>query len=547
MQFVFWGISTIQGVSFNIHLWQLKEYRLDRYLDFFRTGRGRRFLIQNGFGILIVLIGYLLLIWRIPWYQSIFPYLSLGGFFALSILVMNQVRERKLKRPILTKKAVLAYAGSFGLLATLLFLQGHLGGIIKGIQEEGFGLSINLSNRISLYLISDRLLIPLVVSATMFFIYLPSEFAKRKLIMKATAKRASFSPKHVIGITGSYGKTSTKTFLSDLLKTKYHVFSTEGGVNINVAIARQIISNLDSIHDVLVIEMGAYRDSEIANICEMVKPDIGIWTSVNEQHLSLFGSLEGTMSAKFELIEALPPQGVAIINADDPRVILKTNEWRGRKVRYSVHPKDVEIFATEVEVKPEHLGFTVHYRDERQRFLVNLSGEHNLSNLLAAIGGAIASGMTLKEIAEAARELQSLEGTFRICFGKKGAMLVDSTYSSNPSGVQAALDYLQIFDDKKKVVLFPGIIELGEASDRIHRELGQAIAESCDLLVIPTEDFVEPLLEGIRNSDRDHIDVIHGVSSSQILDRLNAIADADVVFLFEGRGTGFYFKELAHQ
>ncbi|MFQ5615996.1 MAG: glutamate ligase domain-containing protein, partial [Anaerolineales bacterium] len=204
------------------------------------------------------------------------------------------------------------------------------------------------------------------------------------------------------------------------------------------------------------------------------------------------------------------------------------------------------IFAADVRVTPNRLGFVVHHRGKRQVFDVNVTGRHNLPNLLAAIAAALEAGMTLAEIAGAARQITPIEGTLQPRRGRKGTLLIDSSYSSNPDGVRAALDYLSIFDDKKKVMLFPGIIELGSESGRIHVELGEKIAGACDMLVILKDDFIEPLLAGIQKSGAQ-IETLHGLDTGQIHARLWELTGRDTVMLFEGRGTAQYMTPLLTQ
>ena len=542
-----WLITTAHSVLFNVHLWQLKEYRLDRLVDYFRTARGKRLLIQYGLGITVTIISFIPLWLSLKGYAEAFPSLSLAAFALLAFLAFRQLRHRWLKRPDLTFKAIIAVVGVFGILGLWLLIQLWQSGTLRAFQGEIRGFSSGEILNLSIFLVLTRLLVPLVVPVALFLIYVPSEIVKRMWIRRATTLRAAIHPKHVIGVTGSYGKTSTTTFLETILATKWPVFKPRGGTNINAAIAEQILARLDPDHELLVIEMGAYQDGEIARICEMVKPDIGIWTAVNEQHLGLFGSIEGTMRAKYELIAALPKNGVAIINGDDERVVSKTAAWPGRKVVFSQKARSADIYASDIQVESERLCFTVHFGGKQQPFVVNLIGAHNVGNLLAAIAGALEAGMTVSEIAAAARRIRPLEGTFNISPGMNGTVLIDSTFSSNPAGVCAALAYLRIFEDKRKVMVFPGIIELGQASDRIHVELGQAIAETCDFLVIPNDDFVAPLLEGVRSRRCSQIEVLHGRTTTQILLHLRNLTGPDVVMLFEGRGTSHLYRGVGKE
>mgnify|MGYP001160181035 CR=1 FL=1 len=585
--FFLWLPTVFQGLLYHTYLWQLKEYRLDRMLDFCQTNR--RTILRNTLGWLA---------WSIT--SLIFPAVGMIGLAGLTGLAGWQFGRHQLYRPVLTGKAILTLAGSVITIALLL-----LGAVVFRQLwwvllpgGETFSPELQTLTRVFILL---RVLVPLFVALTVGVIYLPSESQKRQIIRQAIARVAAANPQNIIGITGSFGKTSTKTFLATILSAKYPTFSTAGGTNINIAIAQQILRDLPLSAPVIpapaglpnlaelqmVVEMAAYTKGEIANICRTAPPNIGIWLAVNEQHLSLFGGIEGTLQAKYELIAALPPDGVAILNGDDPRVMEKCKYWPGRKVIFSVHDPRADVYATDVTVEPEQLRFTVHLRVPRHLYptpptnwggyaeippdtlhvtlktsplspnrmelwnskelVVPVAGKHNLSNLLAAIAAAQETGMDLIEIANSVQKIQSLPGTLAPCKGRKGTVLVDSSYSSNPTGVRAALDYLTIFEGKKKAMLFPGIIELGEESARIHRELGAEIARVCDVLILIKEEFAGPLVEGVLASATPHAtntEVLRNLGDGEILQRLDQLAGPDTVILFEGRGTGRFLEAM---
>ncbi|GAB4580350.1 MAG: hypothetical protein Fur0022_30900 [Anaerolineales bacterium] len=560
--FFLWLSTTLQGLLYHTYLWQLKEYRLDRMLDFYQTNR--RMILRNTLGWVA---------WGVV--SWLFPGMGMVGLAGLTGLAGRQFSRHQLYRPTFTGKAILILAGTGGLLALSLTGAVVVGQLWWVLLPGGETLSVEMQTltRVFVFL---RVLVPLFVALTVGAIYIPSEIQKRRIIRQAAAKVAAVNPQNIIGITGSYGKTSTKTFLATILSAKYPTFSTAGGTNINIAIAQQILREFppaareglpkpDELQ--MVIEMAAYTKGEIANICRTTPPNIGIWLAVNEQHLSLFGGIEGTVEAKYELIAALPSDGLAILNGDDPRVMAKCKDWPGRKLIFSLQNPNADFYPTDIRVEPEMLHFMIRRSDDSAsqqipnpqsplthspnypitQFSIPLAGRHNLSNLLAAIAAAHAVGMTLPEIADAAKAIRSLPGTLAPREGRKGTVLIDSSYSSNPTGVRAALDYLSIFEGKKKVMLFPGIIELGDESDRIHRELGAEIARVCDVLVLIKEEFAEALVEGARKSattNGTNVEVWRNLGDEEIFRRLEKLAGRDTVILFEGRGTGRFLEGM---
>lgn len=529
--FFLWLPAVAQGLLYHTYLWQLKEYRLDRVLDFVRSSR--RMALRNGLGWLA---------WSAA--SALYPAIGMLGLAGLATGAARRLERRKLPRPVFTGRAILILAGAGGLIALGLAVPVVVWQLWRALLPVGGDILTGELRALVVVFVLLRALVPLFVAAAVGAIYVPSEIQKRRVIRRAAAKVAEVRPKNIIGITGSYGKTSTKSFLATILSARYRTFATEGGTNINIAIARQILRELRPDHEQMVVEMAAYTQGEIAAICRTTPPNIGIWLAVNEQHLSLFGGIESTVRAKYELIASLPPDGVAILNGDDPRVMKKCQSWPGRKVTFSVTDPNADYNASDIVVEPEQLHFTLHTSHPAPRtshpFSIPLPGRHNLANLLAAIAAAHEVGMSLQEIAEAAQSIRPLPGTLALVHGRKGTLLLDSSYSSNPAGVRAALDYLAIFEGKKKIMLFPGIIELGAQSDRIHRELGAEIARVCDLLILVKDEFADPLMEGVAGQT----EVLRKLEDGQIFRRLEQLAGRDTVILFEGRGTGKFLEGL---
>ena len=565
--FFLWLPTTLQGLLYHSYLLQLKEYRLDRMLDFYQSNRQMIHINTLAWAVWSILTLF-------------FPLIGMIGLTGLAASTLRQLGQHQLRRPVFTGKALLTLAGSGGLIAIFLTVSVTSFQLWRVLLPIGGDILTPEMRTLTITFTLLRALVPVFVALAAATLYIPSEIQKHRIIEQAAAKVAAVKPQNIIGITGSYGKTSTKTFLATILSTKYPTFATAGGTNIHIAIAQQILRELpptapaglpnpDELQ--MIIEMAAYTKGEITSICRTTPPNIGIWLAVNEQHLSLFGGIEGTVEAKYELIAALPPNGLAILNADDPRVMAKCKDWPGRKITFSVQDPNADYYATDVVVEPEMLSFTVTPPSPqpspfgrggqksqkplapRERgwgeggpllFSIPLAGRHNLSNLLAAIAAAHEVGMTLPEIAEAAKNIHSLPGTLAPRKGRKGTLLIDSSYSSNPTGVRAALEYLSIFEGKKKVMLFPGIIELGEESDRLHRELGAAIARVCDLLILIKEDFATPIVEGALSYATTNLEVLRNLDNGQILQRLEQLAGRDTVILFEGRGTERFMEIL---
>ena len=339
-------------------------------------------------------------------------------------------------------------------------------------------------------------LIPLII----LLFQIPSFLWRKIIINKAALKRRQFKDLLVIGITGSYGKTSVKEFLTVVLSSKFKVLSTPAHQNTDIAIAQLILKKLTKDIEIFIVEMAAYKKGEIISPCLLTKPNIGILTAINEQHLSTYGSLENTIRTKYELIESLPRDGLAIFNGDNDYCyqLYKINQNKKRiySIQSSVAGVPADIHITSLAVNRSFLSFKlVNRKGESAVFKANLLGNHNVSNILAAACCASELGMSLEEIALACQKIESRQSGIQLKKGIGGLNIIDATYSANPDGVMSHLEYLNIWPGKK-IIVMPCLIELGKASKRIHREIGRKIGQVCDLCIITSQERFQEIGKG---------------------------------------------------
>ncbi len=316
--------------------------------------------------------------------------------------------------------------------------------------------------------------------------------ARNQIIKKAKIKREGFEDLLVIGITGSYGKTSTKEFLYTILSEKFNVLKTEAHQNSEIGVSQCILNDLKEEHEIFICEMGAYNRGGIKLLCDIAKPKIGILTGINEQHLSTFGSQEKIIKGKYELIESLPEKGLAIFNGgNDYCLELYQNTSKPKRL----YGKEGDIWPEDIEVAKDSVSFKVFSKDgDKAEFKINLLGSQNVENILGAVCCAKELGMSLKEIARACEKIKPEQGAMKLLKGKNGLNIIDSTYSANPDGVIADLNYLKIWPGRK-VIVMPCLIELGRASKEVHKRIGQKIGEVCDLAIITTKDRYKEIRE----------------------------------------------------
>lgn len=299
----------------------------------------------------------------------------------------------------------------------------------------------------------------------------------------------------VIGVTGSYGKTSVKYILGTLLEAKFNVLITPESFNTPLGVTKTIRSSLRATHDIFVCEMGAKNVGDIKEICEIVYPQHGIITSVGPQHLESFKSLENVQKTKFELADALPAYGKLFLNGEDENI--KSFSHPHGAITYGLNPS-CDYYADEITVTSAGTSFVVKHGDEAVPFTVSLIGAHNVINLVGAIAICCEMGIDLKKLPPYARKIKAVE--HRLQLTKRGkTTVVDDAYNSNPSGAKAALDAISLFQGKK-VIVTPGMIELGSVQYEENRKFGMNIAKVCDYAVLVGQKQAEPIKQGLLDA-----------------------------------------------
>jgi UDP-N-acetylmuramoyl-tripeptide--D-alanyl-D-alanine ligase len=345
----------------------------------------------------------------------------------------------------------------------------------------------------------------------------------------------------IIGITGSYGKTSTKEILSTLLGSKYKTLKTKASKNSPIGIAETILSDLQPDHEAFVVEMGAYRPGEIRKMCEMVRPQIGIITAINAQHQDLFGTIETTMKAKYELVQGLVGDKIALFNRDNSHVY-QMSQW-AKKDHVRVHyfstqdnTTDVGYRAGNIMSSEKGISFTLSINNQKKSVTAPLIGIHQASNIVAAAGAASVCGLTLAEIVSACRFIVPFEKTMKIIHGPTGATYIDDTFNNNPDAAIAAITYLKS-TKRKKILVFQPMIELGNFTDESHKRVGAFAARVCDEIILTNDNYFEPFKEGVVSAAPTCS--LHVLETSAAISHLKKILSSGDTVLFKG-------KEAAH-
>ena len=317
---------------------------------------------------------------------------------------------------------------------------------------------------------------------------------------QAHKKLASMPQLKVVAITGSYGKTSTKFMIRDLLKERYSVCTTPGSYNTPMGICKVINNDLQSHHQILILEMGARYPGNIKELCDIATPDVSVVSNVGFAHLETFGSQDIIAREKGVIVDTLKPAGVAVLNADDPRVS-KMGQDRTDITKVLVGLENGEIRANDISYNNSGSEFKVQIENETEAFQSKLLGAHNVQNILLAVGVAHHFGIRAKTMALAAKSIEPVE--HRLELKKMGDLtIIDDAFNSNPVGAKNAVEILSQFKSGRRIIITPGMVELGEIEEEENRNFGEAIGKAhLDKIILVGRERSKPILEGILKAE----------------------------------------------
>lgn len=410
-------------IFFRILLWlsilQKKEYRKDRLIQYLKTTEGKKDLYRTFY-----FQNFRLVIKR--------PQITLRaiGMFMLILMLLGKLRF-------------------FFFTSTLVFAQAHM----------------QLPALVCAYLFTFLLLytiIPLLALLVSALFSLPIYILKYYFLLKAQKKVSASRPK-IIGITGSYGKSSTRHLLAQLLRQKYHVSTPDRSINTSLGTAQWLLRHYQG-EEIVILEYGAYAKGEIKLLASYFKPQIAVITGLTKQHLGLFGNYTALIKAKTELLEGLAKDGAIYYNADNQDVALMIQSFlKNSKVHaYAYSAGDLSFDSDIPLIKGTYKGI---------EFQTTLFGSHYRENIAGAVRISADLGVGEKSIVEALNSFSPQNGYITSYRHSTGAQIIDDSKTANPQGVKAALNILGEIKGRKKIIVFGGIVDLGSESDTIHHEL----------------------------------------------------------------------------
>ncbi len=378
--------------------------------------------------------------------------------------------------------------------------------------------------------------VPILLPHVLFVSYLINEpmegFLRRRHIRQAKAKLDNTEVLR-IGITGSFGKTSVKEILKTILSQKYRVLATPASYNTPLGIAIAVKS-LDSTHDVFLAEMGARNKGDIKELALLVKPDYGVLTGINNQHLESFGSIEKIKDTKFELFENLAPNGKGFFSSDNDGARELYERFAGEKYFAGIDGERNDLVtATDVVTGEQGTSFNLNIAGETPVACSTvLLGRHSVSNICLAAAVAYKVGLSPEEIANGINRLQSVGHRLELVPNNKKIVIIDDSYNSNEDGVKAAMEVLDTFKGRK-IVVTPGLVELGKMENVTNLAFGTLLAAHADKVIVIGKHNAEMLINGLTAGGMDKSNISFAKNLNKGNELLNGmLAEGDVV-LFE--------------
>ncbi|MBO7631055.1 MAG: UDP-N-acetylmuramoyl-tripeptide--D-alanyl-D-alanine ligase [Lachnospiraceae bacterium] len=466
-------------MRYNLHMLQLNGYKNGEHLKRTLKTWNRQWLLMIG-----VVPGVVRIVWTGLWADIV-----CAVYLVLLILIYNLMRRTKAKKKLVytarVKRMLAAHVIVSAILPAVVWLA-------LGFDRVSGALVLTVSLQWILLVLTNFLMKPAEKAVGQHYI----NDAKRRL--REMGDRLT-----IIGVTGSYGKTSVKFYLKTLLSAKYDVLVTPESFNTPMGVVRTIREQLRPSHEIFVCEMGARHVGDIKEICDIVHPRHGVITSIGPQHLETFFTMDNIRNTKYELADALPKGGMLFLNGDSEEVVKKSGEYPGAFLYHAADAANGSAaggyYAKDIKVSSLGTEFTVHAPDGKEEtFSTRLVGGHNVINIIGAIAVANQLGIALSDLKIPVRRLEPVPHRMQL-IGRGAVTIIDDAYNSNPVGSKAAVETLGLFDGVK-ILVTPGMVELGEKEEEYNKAFGGYAAKNCDYICLVGRKRAEPIAAGVREA-----------------------------------------------
>jgi len=460
------------GVRFSLHMFQLNSYKFATHAKW--IGKNLHTLIP---GVLVSVAIIAALILGVN--ETVYSWIAIS----LLLIVLSLFNlPKKAKKPLVyTKRAVRL------IVTTALIVICSLTCAVLSMNSDIFYVVVA----------SISLVTPFLVLVSNFINKPVETIINRHYINDAKKILKSSNNLLVIGVTGSYGKTSVKYILRTLLQAKYNVLMTPESFNTPMGVVITVRTQLRATHDVFVCEMGARHVGDIKELCDIVEPKLGIITSIGPQHLETFGSIENVQKTKFELARSLDKNGTIFLNGEDANINSYRDNISQASVSYGLSDK-CQYYATDISASSRGTTFKVHTPHGEEIFTTKLVGAHNVINIVGAIAISCELGINLSQLKPQVRKLESVPHRLQL-IERNGVTIIDDAYNSNPTGSKAAIDALSLFEGYK-ILVTPGMVELGKKQAELNKAFGSYAAKVCDFVVLVRKKQAQSIYEGLTES-----------------------------------------------
>ena len=501
--YIICSIYMLLNFRHDLHMLQQNSYRLPRYWRYLAKGDRMNAWRLVDIALVLLLFSTLLM-----------PRLNELIIAIVCLAKIWKITHAKFKKPLVFTHRVWRIYGvtaflSVGAVLAEAVCLGNGGNVLWQYS----GSMVTLGTILLLSAFSWAVVILSVV------ILIPVERSiNRKYYNEAAAILRSMPDLTVIGITGSYGKTSTKHYLHRILSEEFDVLMTPGSFNTTMGVIRTVREYMKPYNRIFICEMGAKQPGDIKEICDLVHPSIGIVTAVGPMHLETFKTLENVQRTKFELIDSLPSDGLAVVNNDFEACASRPVDNVSCFRYTATGVGSSQYVADDISYGPEGTDFSVTGPDGSViRLHTRLVGECNISNLMAAVIVALHLGMSEEKIRYAVESIEQVEHRLNVKRTPGGITIIDDAFNSNPSGSRMAVDVLSGFTGGNRIIVTPGMIELGDRQFELNRELGRHIAGRVDMAVVVGRYNRDALLAGLADGDmpQDKIKVVESFAESQ--------------------------------
>ena len=510
------AVVTVLASKSLIHYFQLESYQFPGYYHTLNRNF-KRAMLPGGIATLVLLGLFAVFhaiapvgIWE-ALLALLVLLLSAGG----GMLISRVMQDKKAKKPLVFTPRVKRLYGVYGVVMAVIYLL------------------VGLNSPWALILCFMPLLMPLWTALAGLLAWPIEKLISELYFRDAQKKLREMKGLIRIGITGSYGKTSVKFILGTLLEEKFNVLVTPASFNTPMGVTKVIREKLTPAHQIFVSEMGARHVGDIKEMCRLVHPHMGLLTSVGPQHLETFKTIERITKTKYELMDAIPQDGHCFFS-DDAGICrdLYNKTVKAKSIASLKSDIKADVWAEDISVGPEGSRFVLHGAGESLQCQTRLLGEHSIQNVLLAVSVCLYLGMDLETVARGVRKLKPVEHRLQLIPTAIGVTIIDDAFNSNPKGASAALDVIAAFPGRR-IIITPGMVELGSKEAEYNRAFGKQMAHSVDLAILVGKKHTAPIAEGLKEEGFDPACIRQVSSLDESTQYLHSIMRAGDVVLYE--------------